>query len=137
MNRRIVFYVLGRIMIVTAALMVPSVIVALLYREGWAGVYPFLVTICGMVIVGGALSYRRPDDMTYYMKEGFAIVALTWIVLSLTGALPYASFLALVLAHDWWYGNSRLRACRDAAHGIERSLRDARRDAGADVREAA
>jgi trk system potassium uptake protein TrkH len=89
MNRRIVFYVLGRIMIVTAALMVPSVIVALLYREGWAGVYPFLVTICGMVIVGGALSYRRPDDMTYYMKEGFAIVALTWIVLSLTCALPY------------------------------------------------
>ena len=76
-------------MIVTAALMVPSVIVALLYREGWAGVYPFLVTICGMVIVGGALSYRRPDDMTYYMKEGFAIVALTWIVLSLTCALPY------------------------------------------------
>jgi trk system potassium uptake protein TrkH len=89
MNRRIVFYVLGRIMIVTAALMVPSVIVALLYREGWAGVTPFLVTICGMVIVGWALSYRRPDDMTYYMKEGFAIVALTWIVLSLTCALPY------------------------------------------------
>lgn len=33
MNRRIVFYVLGRIMIVTAALMIPSVIVALLYGK--------------------------------------------------------------------------------------------------------
>ena len=74
MNRRIVFYVLGRIMIVTAALMVPSVIVALIYREGWAGVYPFLVTICGMVLVGWALSYRRPDDMTYYMKEGLSLI---------------------------------------------------------------
>ncbi|HHW93788.1 MAG TPA: TrkH family potassium uptake protein [Clostridiaceae bacterium] len=89
MNRRIVFYVLGRIMIVTAALMIPSVVVALLYGEGWTGVYPFLVTISVMVLVGWVLSYRRPDDMTYYMKEGFAIVGLTWIVLSLTGALPY------------------------------------------------
>ena len=89
MNRRIVFFVLGRILIVTAALMIPSVIVALIYGEGWAGVYPFLVTIAVMVLIGWALSYRRPEDMTYYMKEGFAIVALTWIVLSVLGALPY------------------------------------------------
>jgi trk system potassium uptake protein TrkH len=89
MNRRIVFYVLGRIMIVTAALMIPSVIVALLYGEGWAGVFPFLVTMVGMSLVGWGLSFRRPEDMTYYMKEGFVIVALTWIVLSMSGAIPF------------------------------------------------
>ncbi len=76
-------------MIMTAALMIPSVMVALLYGEGWAGVYPFLITMVVMVLIGWGLSYRRPDDMTYYMKEGFAIVALTWIVLSMLGALPY------------------------------------------------
>ena len=89
MNRRMVFYVLGRILIVTAALMIPSVVVALLYGEGWAGVFPFLVTMVGMSLVGGVLSFRRPEDMTYYMKEGFVIVALTWIVLSMSGAMPF------------------------------------------------
>ena len=89
MNRRMVFFVLGRIMIVTAVLMVPSLIVALLYKEGWAGVYPFLVTMVGTALTGWALSFRQPDDMTYYMKEGFVIVALTWIVLSLSGAMPF------------------------------------------------
>ena len=89
MNRRMVFYVLGRILIVTAALMIPSVVVALLYGEGWAGVFPFLVTMVGMSLVGGVLSFHRPEDMTYYMKEGFVIVALTWIVLSMSGAMPF------------------------------------------------
>ncbi len=89
MNRRMVFYVLGRIMIVTAALMIPSLIVALIYGEGWAGVYPFLVTMVGTALIGWTLSFHRPEDMTYYMKEGFVIVALTWIVLSLSGAMPF------------------------------------------------
>jgi len=89
MNRRVILYVVGRIMVVTAVLMIPSLIVALIYREGWVGVYPFLATMAGTAFVGWGLSFRRPEDMTYYMKEGFVIVALTWIILSLSGAMPF------------------------------------------------
>ncbi|HNZ63983.1 MAG TPA: TrkH family potassium uptake protein, partial [Bacillota bacterium] len=78
-----------RILLVTAALMVPSLIVALVYGEGWAGSCPFLLTILAASLGGWALSYRRPADMAYYMKEGFVIVALSWIMLSLIGAMPF------------------------------------------------
>lgn len=91
MNRRVILYVVGRIMVVTAVLMIPSLIVALIYREGWVGVYPFLATMAGTAFVGWGLSFRRPEDMTYYMKEGFVIVALTWIILSLSGRCPLSS----------------------------------------------
>lgn len=89
MNRGVVAYIVGRILIVTAALMIPSLLVALLYGEGWTGCYPFLVAILATALVGFMASYRKPKDMSYYMQEGFVIVALTWIALSFFGAIPF------------------------------------------------
>ncbi len=89
MNRKVVSFVVGRILMVAAALMIPSLIVAIWYGEGWTGSYPFIATILGASLIGWALSYRRPEDMTYYMKEGFVIVAMTWIALSFIGAMPF------------------------------------------------
>jgi trk system potassium uptake protein TrkH len=59
--------------------------VAVEYGESTA---PFLVTMLVTVAVGGALERLRPDP-DIGAREGFLMVAVTWLAVSLIGALPY------------------------------------------------
>ncbi len=67
--------------------MVVPALVGLLYGEAewWA----FAATAAGSLVVGGGLwaAFRPKDELR--VREGFAIVALAWFVLSLVGALPW------------------------------------------------
>lgn len=68
--------------------MVPASLVGLLYKEYHdALVYLILGVIC--FLAGTLLRKVRPKNNTFYAREGFVAVALSWIVLSLTGALPF------------------------------------------------
>lgn len=89
MNYKIVRYVLGWIILVFGLLMIPSIIVALIYREGWQGIYPFLIPMLISVASGFLLTRKRPDNKDFYMREGFVVVALAWLLISLLGALPF------------------------------------------------
>lgn len=89
MNRRMVFYLLGKILIIEAALMCLPLLCSVIYAEQ-RPIIAFLITIAISVAIGVALTvFNRPKDKTIYAKEGFVIVALTWMVLSLVGALPF------------------------------------------------
>lgn len=59
MNRQMVRFVVGRIMCIVAVLMIPSVIVALVYNEGWAGVWPFLFSMSVSFIPGVLMSIKK------------------------------------------------------------------------------
>jgi trk system potassium uptake protein TrkH len=79
--------VLGRVAVIEAALMLLPAAVALISRESVLG---FLTTI----VIAGTLSafsvlLIKPRRYTIYAKEGFIIVALSWIIVSLIGALPF------------------------------------------------
>ncbi|MBQ8566386.1 MAG: TrkH family potassium uptake protein [Clostridia bacterium] len=87
MNRKMVFHILGKILIVEAALMVPSVIVGLIYKEKAA--LAFLVPILALVLIGVLLSVRKPKNREIYARDGFFIVASAWVLMSLFGALPF------------------------------------------------
>lgn len=88
MNRRMVFYMLGKIVFLEAALLTLPMIVSFLYRESCA--WSFLITIGVAVSVGFLLTLvSRPGNKFIYAKEGFVIVALSWITLSAIGALPF------------------------------------------------
>ncbi|MDI9469195.1 MAG: TrkH family potassium uptake protein [Bacillota bacterium] len=89
MNRHMVAFVCGRILLLLVALLLPSLIVALVYGEGWTGVWPFLVTMLIAAAPGLALSLRRPTNTRIYSREGFVIVALSWFGFSVIGALPF------------------------------------------------
>lgn len=89
MNRRMVAFVTGRILIITAILMLPSMLVAVLYGEGWTGLWPFLVAQLLALATGLPLGWRKPELTRIYVREGFVVVALSWIALSLFGALPF------------------------------------------------
>lgn len=89
MNHKMVRYSVGRNLLVSAVLMAPSLIVALIYKEGWKGLWPFLAAIALTSGAGAMLCYKRPMKREYYAREGFVIVALTWFSMSFFGSLPF------------------------------------------------
>ena len=88
MNKRMVFFMLGRIVLLEAFLLILPAACSLIYKED--SFYAFLAAIGIAAIIGIVLSVlNRPKDRTIFAKEGFAIVALAWILLSAVGALPF------------------------------------------------
>jgi trk system potassium uptake protein TrkH len=84
-----VFHTIGRILQIEALLMLLPLAVALFYGEV-AGVFAFTVTLLAEFFFGtlGAKFFRSKNRIIY-SKEGFAIVALAWIIMSAVGALPF------------------------------------------------
>lgn len=89
MNRKMVHYVIGRILIVVALMMTPSMLIALIYKEGIKGLAPFLFSIALTAGLGWYLSKTQPTKKEFYAKEGFVIVSAAWLLLSLFGGLPF------------------------------------------------
>ena len=89
MNYKMIRYTLGWLLLFEGAFLAIPLITALAYLEWLSGVLPFLGTAALCVGIGYALKYKRPADTTIYAREGFIIVSMGWIVLSLFGSLPF------------------------------------------------
>lgn len=87
MNKRMVAYILGLLMFVEAGLMIFPIVIAMVYNEPTIG--SFLITIAALIIGGLVLFFLKPKDKTLFARDGFYIVSLGWIVLSIFGALPF------------------------------------------------
>ena len=87
MNYKIISYNIGRILLVEAALLVLPAIVSIIYSDGVLASYA--VTIAALAITGLIATKKKPGNKSLYAKEGYIIVALTWILMSLFGALPF------------------------------------------------
>ena len=87
MNVSIIRFTLGQVLKLEALLMLLPCIIACIYQEssGFAFVLAFI--ICG--ITGFILSYKKPENMTFYLKEGCLTTSLSWIFLSFFGCLPF------------------------------------------------
>ena len=88
MNYRMLGYVLGRIFMVEAALLLPPSIVAVIHGE-WSCLFAFVVTAVGLAVLGLVLGLRSPANSAIYAREGLVIVALAWVLMSVFGALPF------------------------------------------------
>ena len=87
MNYRMIIYILGWILNFEAIFLLPSCLTALLYREK-AGL-SLLVTAVLCLVPGLISMHKKPEHTKIYAREGFVIVALSWFVLSIVGALPF------------------------------------------------
>ena len=88
MNRNMVFYIIGNIVKIEALLMLLPMFVSLYYGE--SAVYAFAITIMIAMVFGFALTLIfKPKNTVIFAKEGFLVVALAWVILSLVGALPF------------------------------------------------
>lgn len=87
MNITMIFYLLGWLLNTVAALMILPFTVSIYYGED-CGKY-FLLCSLVMFMVGLFLTRKRPKYTKFYAKEGFVITAISWILLSITGCLPF------------------------------------------------
>lgn len=87
MNVGLIVYILGVVMMFTGAFFALPAVVALIYSEN-AGLY-FLALSLVFLLLGVVITRFRPKRHTFFARDGFAAVALSWIVLSLAGALPF------------------------------------------------
>ncbi|MCZ0716806.1 TrkH family potassium uptake protein [Aerococcus kribbianus] len=89
MNWPFTRFLIGRLLFVLAGLMLVPIIVALIYQNDWQVIRSFLVSIIACLVVGGALSYKSPQNTLFFAREGYILVALSWIVYGFFGALPF------------------------------------------------
>ena len=87
MNYKLIFNTLGWVLMCVGALMLIPAICAIIYGE--KTVFTFLFCIAVSLALGGLFSLKPPKNKTLYSKEGYIIVALSWIIISIIGALPF------------------------------------------------
>lgn len=87
MNYSVVIYILGWIMEIEAAFLALPGIVSAIYGE--KGGFAFLWVALGSAVAGSVIILHRPKNMRFYLREGFVTVALSWILMSVIGCLPF------------------------------------------------
>ena len=87
MNYSMVLYILGYILKFESAFLMLPALVSLLYQER-AGI-PFVITAAICLVLGIVFTHKKPSSSTVYTREGFVTVALSWIVMSIFGAIPF------------------------------------------------
>lgn len=89
MNRKIVLKMTGNILFLEGVMLLIPLICSLIYGEK-NSIFSFLITMAITLSVGLVLSTLfRTKDRDVFAREGFAIVALSWLSMSIFGALPF------------------------------------------------
>lgn len=88
MNKRSIIYILGWVLIVESVAMQIGTITSLIYgeKEAW---YFVLTGVVSAILGVLAIKVKKPKNMVLYQKAGFASTALSWILLSLVGCMPF------------------------------------------------
>lgn len=96
MRKKLILKFLGKVLIGMAILFAFPVIVSLIYHEKTVEEFLIPQSIC--IILGVILnSIKTEKDDAFYAGDGLKLVALSWIIVSLIGALPF------YLNHDLTY----------------------------------
>lgn len=86
MNYSIIRYILCRVLEFQAIFLALPCLAAIYYREEEGFAYAAVLLACLLLGVAGKI--KKPKSTVFYAKEGFVAVSLSWMVLSVTGALP-------------------------------------------------
>lgn len=87
MNYKKVFNDLGKILLIEAVLLVIPMVLSLIFHDGAFKSFAFTIGI--VFLAGILLSSLKPKKNNIYAKEGYMIVALSWLLMSAFGALPF------------------------------------------------
>lgn len=88
MNYRMILSLLGYILLLMGGFLLLPLLVALCYGEQeWLHL---LLTAVGSALLGGLLVLLRPKkNRRMHAREGFIMVSLSWVLISLVGAIPF------------------------------------------------
>ena len=87
MDYRIIAYIIGCVLKIEGVFMVMPIITGIIYRE--TALWCFVITGIICFLTGVLLTRRKPQDPHFYMREGCVTVSLSWIIMSIMGALPF------------------------------------------------
>lgn len=87
MNFPMIIYILGMVLKYEGMFMLLPCITALFYQEN-AGFAFFIVGLLSWT-AGSFLTRKKPENQLYFAREGFTCVALSWIIMSMVGAVPF------------------------------------------------
>ena len=87
MNYAIILYILGCVLKFESAFLVLPMLVGFLYGETSAIAYLVIAAIC--LILGLLLTRKKPASPNLYTRDGFVAVSLSWIIMSIFGAVPF------------------------------------------------
>ncbi|MGN0550226.1 MAG: TrkH family potassium uptake protein [Acutalibacteraceae bacterium] len=88
MNKRIIIYILGWVLIIEGAAMQIATVTSIIYGEK-EGFYFLIIGAVSAALGFLAVKVKKPKNMVLYQKAGFAATALSWIFMSLIGCLPF------------------------------------------------
>lgn len=87
MNGSIIRYLLGQVLKIEGTLMLLPCVTAVCYQENEG--FAFLTVAAACELLGLLMSWKKPPDTVFYLKEGCVTTALSWILMSIFGALPF------------------------------------------------
>ena len=87
MNIKMLVYILGKVLLIEGALMLLPVVCGVLYGEKEFFVYGLLAA--AYMLAGFLISLKKPKNMTVFIKDGCVATALSWLVLSIAGCIPF------------------------------------------------
>ena len=87
MNKKMIVYILGKMLGVEGVVLLIPALVSLIYRETSGFAFLIVSAILGIIFL--VFGRKKPKCTRIYGKEGFVVVGLAWILWSLFGALPF------------------------------------------------
>jgi len=87
MNYRMIVYMLSLMAVFEAVVLVIPFLLGVFYHEDT--LLAFGITIAALFAAGVPFIIKKPADSSLRIREGFIIVALSWVLISLFGALPF------------------------------------------------
>ena len=87
MDSGLVLKTIGHLLIVEAVFMIAPLGVSIYYGE--SDFKAFFIAILITAFVGTILSFSRARKEAVRYKEGFMIVGLGWLLISIFGAIPF------------------------------------------------
>ena len=88
MNHKMVIYILGLMMRIAACLMLVPMTLSIFFSEEVAA-FSFLPSVLFLLSLSSTLTGQMPDKKSIYAREGMVIVALSWLIFSFFGAIPF------------------------------------------------
>ena len=89
MNTRIISYVISNLFKLMMALLLFPLAVSIYYKEGLKLSMAYIIPIIILCVLSYFLSGKGPENQSFFSKEGLVIVALSWLLISFFGALPF------------------------------------------------
>lgn len=87
MNKRLTFKLIGKVLLVEAALMLVPLAVSLILGGGDA--MSMLISMLVTAVIGGGMALIPTRNDNLRAREGFAVVSFSWLLVSFFGALPF------------------------------------------------